>query len=59
MCRPITCPRCSKTGWTGCGQHVDQVMAVVPANQQCQCPDHGTGKAEGQSGGGFLGRLFG
>ncbi|NIH69181.1 hypothetical protein [Modestobacter marinus] len=26
------------TTWAGCGQHVDQVMAGVPAAQQC--PGH-------------------
>ncbi|MDO5049680.1 MAG: hypothetical protein Q4D87_07340 [Actinomycetaceae bacterium] len=37
MCSPITCPRCKKTTWTGCGNHVDQVRAMVPADQWCTC----------------------
>ena len=37
MCRPATCPSCSKVTWAGCGQHVDQVMAGVPRQQQCTC----------------------
>ena len=44
MCYPITCPRCGKTGWGGCGQHVDAVMASVPAADRCECsPDTAPG----------------
>jgi len=40
MCSPVTCTRCGKTTWSGCGQHVDQVMKRVPAAQRCTCaPD--------------------
>lgn len=35
MCRPVTCTVCGKTTWAGCGQHIDQVKAVVPADQWC------------------------
>ena len=38
MCYPVRCSSCGKTGWAGCGQHVDAVMASVPASQQCTCP---------------------
>ena len=38
MCRQITCRKCGKQTWAGCGQHVNQVMAGVPKSQQCQCP---------------------
>jgi len=37
MCYPVTCPRCGKTGWGGCGQHVDAVMRSVPAADRCTC----------------------
>ena len=37
MCYPVNCPTCGKTTWAGCGQHVDQVKASVPANQWCTC----------------------
>ena len=53
MCRPTTCRTCQKTTWAGCGQHINQVKASVPASQWC--PGHP--KAERQ--GGFLSRLFG
>ncbi|MBB2499843.1 hypothetical protein [Amycolatopsis echigonensis] len=38
MCRPVSCRTCGKTTWAGCGQHVAQVKAVVPAEQWC--PGH-------------------
>lgn len=37
MCTTAKCSRCSKTTWRGCGQHVDTVMARVPADQRCSC----------------------
>jgi len=37
MCSPIRCSTCGKVTWTGCGQHVDAVMADVPRDQQCTC----------------------
>jgi hypothetical protein len=54
MCRAVTCRQCGKTTWSGCGMHVNQVLARVPASQRC--PGHP--KAE-RTGGGFLDRLFG
>ena len=53
MCRAVTCRRCGKTTWAGCGMHVDQVMAGVPRADRCQ------GHAEEPGEGGFLARLFG
>ncbi|HEY3337528.1 MAG TPA: hypothetical protein VGK18_03420 [Propionicimonas sp.] len=35
MCRPVTCSTCGKTTWAGCGDHVAQVKATVPADQWC------------------------
>ena len=37
MCSPISCRSCGKVTWSGCGMHVDQVMANVPKEQQCTC----------------------
>ena len=37
MCYPVACPNCGKTGWGGCGQHVDAVMRSVPAADRCTC----------------------
>lgn len=55
MCSPKTCRQCNRTTWSGCGQHVSEVKAMVPANQWC---DGHAGETE-PSGGGFLGRLLG
>lgn len=52
MCYAVTCKKCGKTTWSGCGQHVDQVMRGVPRSQRCE--GHVT-----ESGNGFFARLFG
>jgi len=54
MCRAVTCKKCQKTTWAGCGQHVDQVMRGVPSAQRCQ--GH---KQESSTGKGFFAKLFG
>lgn len=35
MCYPVSCSVCGKTTWDGCGQHVDEVKAAVPAEKWC------------------------
>ena len=40
MCRAVTCKRCGKTTWAGCGQHIDSVLAEVPRDRRC--PGHPT-----------------
>jgi hypothetical protein len=61
MCRAVTCSTCGKTTWAGCGAHVEQVMAGVPAAQRCRCNE---GKKAGSSTPaasekGLLAKLFG
>ncbi|VEI12651.1 Uncharacterised protein [Trueperella bialowiezensis] len=56
MCRPAKCKTCGKTTWAGCGQHVDEVKAAVPAGQWCG--GHDDVSTEG-SGSGFFARIFG
>ena len=48
MCRAVTCKQCGKITWAGCGQHVSQVLAGVPASQRCH--GHAAGPAAGSSG---------
>lgn len=55
MCRPAVCKNCNKTTWAGCGQHVAQVKAAVPAGMWCTC----TAEQKKAAGGGFFKRLFG
>lgn len=38
MCHPTRCRTCGKTTWAGCGSHVAQVRARIPADQWC--PGH-------------------
>ncbi len=52
MCRQVTCRKCGKPTWAGCGQHVDQVMAGVPQTQRCQGHPR-------EPGSGLLAKLFG
>jgi hypothetical protein len=37
MCRPVSCSKCGKTTWAGCGAHVDAVMSKVPTDKRCTC----------------------
>jgi hypothetical protein len=36
MCRKVTCKRCGKASWAGCGAHVEQVLRGVPIADRCQ-----------------------
>lgn len=53
MCRAVTCRRCGKTTWAGCGQHVSAVMAGVPASDRCRGHENEPAQP------GFLAKLFG
>lgn len=35
MCQPTTCKTCGKATYRGCGAHVEQVLAGVPASERC------------------------
>jgi len=52
MCRAVTCKKCGKTTWAGCGQHVDQILARVPHANRCAGHPH-------EAGSGFFSRFFG
>jgi hypothetical protein len=54
MCRAVVCRQCGLTTWSGCGRHVDQMMAYV--DEANRCPGH---PSEQRPGGGILRRLFG
>ncbi len=38
MCQRVTCPRCGKPTWAGCGDHVEHALGGVPEEQRCSCP---------------------
>jgi hypothetical protein len=37
MCRQVTCRKCNRPTWKGCGAHVEQVLRDVPASERCHC----------------------
>jgi hypothetical protein len=37
MCRRINCTTCGRATFAGCGAHVEQVLADVPATDRCRC----------------------
>jgi len=39
MCRRVTCDKCGKPTFAGCGLHVEQVLGDVPKAERCQCAD--------------------
>ena len=39
MCRRVTCDRCGKPSFAGCGAHVEQVLGDVPKDQRCRCAE--------------------
>jgi hypothetical protein len=52
MCRAITCSKCKRPTWAGCGAHIEQVLGHVPKAERCACnaqdsaaPTGGLGKA--------------
>ena len=46
MCRRVTCDRCGKPTFAGCGAHIEQVLGDVPPDQRCKCNETaGDGKS--------------
>ncbi|CAO3575182.1 unnamed protein product [Mortierella alpina] len=39
MCKRTICQDCGRYTWTGCGQHIAQVLAGLPLEQICSCDD--------------------
>lgn len=37
MCSPAICRTCNKITYTGCGMHVQQVLAMFPKENHCDC----------------------
>jgi hypothetical protein len=57
MCRAVTCKKCGKTTWAGCGQHVNEVMRGVSSAQRCRGHEHDA-PTTATKGSGFFSRLF-
>jgi len=39
MCRRVHCDKCGKPTYSGCGMHIEQVLADVPVEARCHCRD--------------------
>lgn len=52
MCRAVTCRKCSKPTWAGCGNHADQVLAGVARADRCAGHPR-------EAGSGLLSRILG
>ncbi|SDN03960.1 hypothetical protein SAMN04489726_4595 [Allokutzneria albata] len=37
MCQRVTCSKCGKPTYRGCGNHVEQVLGDVPRAERCSC----------------------
>ena len=37
MCQSVKCNTCSKTSWTGCGQHLTGIFKSIPEDKRCFC----------------------
>lgn len=38
MCRRVTCKKCSRPTYDGCGRHIELVLQDVPVEDRCDCP---------------------
>jgi phage shock protein E len=46
MCRKVTCTRCGRPTWAGCGAHVEQVLRDVPPAKRCQCREEAAPRSD-------------
>ena len=58
MCRRVTCRSCGKPTYSGCGQHVEQVLAGVAAEQRCICRQSAAAKRSAMPSRSLLSRLL-
>jgi hypothetical protein len=57
MCQRVTCRKCGKPTYAGCGQHVEQVLGDVPVSNRCHCREQARSADSTKSS--LLKRLFG
>ena len=57
MCTRTRCRICNKYTWSGCGNHVSQVMAGIPKSERCK--GHTREEIAEANKGGFFSKLFG
>lgn len=61
MCRRVSCGKCGKPTFAGCGMHVEQVLGDVPKAERCRCNEEkaSAGEASGAPAPTWMQRLFG
>ncbi len=61
MCRRVSCGKCGKPTFAGCGMHVEQVLGDVPKAERCRCHEEkaAAGEAPGAEAPSWMQRLFG
>lgn len=37
MCQRVTCKKCGKPGYAGCGRHIEAVLGDVAPEARCRC----------------------
>lgn len=37
MCRRVSCNKCGRPTYAGCGQHIEQVLGDVSPADRCKC----------------------
>jgi len=55
MCRRVTCPKCKKPSWAGCGAHIESVLYDVPKADRCRCREMKSEASESTEG--FMAKL--
>jgi hypothetical protein len=45
MCRRVSCSDCGKPTFKGCGDHVEQVLGGIPADERCRCREEARRRA--------------
>ena len=60
MCQKVTCSRCGKATWSGCGLHIEEALRGVPASQRCMCSSSAATQTSGGAtdSSGLFSRIF-
>jgi hypothetical protein len=37
MCSKVTCRKCGKATWEGCGEHIEEALAGIAEQDRCSC----------------------
>ncbi len=58
MCMRVDCRQCGKPTWSGCGKHIEQALAGVPAKDRCRCREEKAAQKSGEPARGGFWSLF-